>query len=64
VRNTGNEDDCRLLSLAHDLVNLGFATWKPDMDEEVIRGMVKTWQSEKNSRLLKSMFGKKDTSIL
>jgi hypothetical protein len=53
-----------LLSLAHDLVGLGFATWKPDMDEEVIRGMVKTWQGEKNSKLLKSMFGKGDTSIL
>ncbi len=53
-----------LLSLAQDYVSHGVATWKPDMDENTIREMVKSWRSDKNSQLLKSMFGKRHRSIL
>jgi hypothetical protein len=53
-----------VLALAEEFVSNGRATWKPDMDEDVIREMVKSWQGEKNSKLVKSMFGKEDKSIL
>jgi hypothetical protein len=53
-----------LLSLAVELVGHGIATWKPDMDEDVIRRMAKDWQKEKNSKLLESMFGERHGSIL
>jgi hypothetical protein len=53
-----------VLWLAQELVRRGHATWKPDMDESKIREIVKSWQSEKNSEALKSMFGKRDGSIL
>ncbi len=53
-----------LLSLAQDYVSHGVATWKPDMDENTIREMVKSWRGDKNSQLLKSMFGKRHRSIL
>jgi hypothetical protein len=51
-------------SLAQELVKQGHATWKRDMDENKIREIIKSWQSEKNSALLKSMFGKRHGSIL
>ena len=53
-----------VLSLAETYVSHGLATWKPDMDENAIREIVKSWQGEKNSDLLKSMFGKQPGSIL
>ena len=53
-----------VLSLAKEMVSRGVATWKPDVDEDVVREMVKSWQSEKNSELLKSIFGKRLGSIL
>jgi hypothetical protein len=53
-----------MLSVAVDLVGNGIATWKPDMDENVIRQMAKDWQSEKNSKRVKSMLGKQHGSIL
>ena len=61
VQATANNE---ILSLAVDFVSHGIATWKPDMDEDVIRQMAKEWQGEKNSKLLRSMFGKKYGSIL
>jgi len=53
-----------VLSLAETYVSHGLATWKPDMDENAIREIVKSWQGEKNAELLKSMFGKQRASIL
>ncbi len=53
-----------VLWLAQELVSRGHATWKPDMDENKIREIVKSWQSEKNSEALQSMFGKRHRSIL
>jgi hypothetical protein len=53
-----------VLSLAEVLVSRGHATWKPGMDENKIREIVKSWQNEKNSEALKSMFGKRHRSIL
>jgi hypothetical protein len=53
-----------VLALAEEFVSNGRATWKPDIDENMIREMVKSWQGEKNSKVVKSMFGKKDKSIL
>jgi hypothetical protein len=52
-----------VLSMAKEMVSRGLATWKPNMDEDAIREIVKSWQSEKNSELLKRMFGKKRGSI-
>jgi hypothetical protein len=53
-----------VLWLAQELVRRGHATWKADMDEGKIREIVKSWQSEKNSEALKSMFGRRHGSIL
>jgi hypothetical protein len=53
-----------VLSLAETYVSHGLATWKPNMDENAIREIVKSWQGEKNAEVLKSMFGKQRGSIL
>jgi hypothetical protein len=53
-----------LLSLAEELVGGGIATWKPNMDTDVIRQMTKSWRDEKNSKVLKNMFGKRHESIV
>ena len=53
-----------VLFLAEMMVSRGHATWKPGMDENKIREIVKSWQGEKNSEALKSMFGKRHKSIL
>jgi hypothetical protein len=45
-----------VLTHARDLVARGLATWKPNMDENVILEMVRSWQNEKNTELIKSMF--------
>jgi len=52
-----------VLTLASELVALGMATWKPDIDEDAARTVVESWKNEKNSKLLKSMFGEKGGSI-
>jgi hypothetical protein len=45
-----------ILSMAKDMVGRGIATWKPDIDENVVQTMVNDWQLSKNSEKVKSMF--------
>lgn len=47
-----------VLTHAKTMVARGLATYKPDMDEQVIEEMVRSWQNEKNTELLKTMFVK------
>jgi hypothetical protein len=52
-----------VLSLAEEFVSRGIAAWKPGMNKDVIREMAKSWRVERNSQMVKGMFGK-DNSIL
>jgi hypothetical protein len=47
-------------SVAHakDMVALGLATYKPNMDERVIEEMAANWQNEKRGKMLESIFPK------
>ena len=45
-----------VLTHVKEMVARGLATWKPDMDENVILEMVRSWQNEKNTELIERMF--------
>ena len=51
-----DEANKEILTRAKQMVDRGLAAFKPDMDENVIRKMVTSWQNEKNTELVKNMF--------
>jgi hypothetical protein len=50
------------LTLAQEMVRLGHAAWKEDIDGDKVGEVTRDWQGQKNAAVLKSIFG--DSQLL